>query len=92
MSHITAMIACCALGLLFAILRSMRDARKLRFPGKIPCTDCGDPEPLDSLSQCCGCGRLFCCGCVDPVDEHSGAVACEKCEVERRQKPEEILL
>lgn len=89
MSHIPtqafALIGGCGLGMLVAIVlmllairQAMRDARKPRFPDKIPCADCGDLESLDSLGQCSACGRLFCCGCADPMEDERRLV-CEKC-------------
>ncbi len=92
MSHIGAMIGGCSLGVLIAVavmLDAMRRAaRKPRFARKIPCSDCGDLEPLDSLSQCCDCGRLFCCGCFNlgPDDIYHGPWLCEKCQKKRLKK------
>ncbi len=97
MSRIFALIGGISLGLviggvvmLSVVQRAIRDARKPRFAGKIPCDYCGDREPMDGLSQCGECGRLFCRGCfnIDPDDIYHGPWLCEECQKERDRKRE----
>lgn len=68
--------------------RAMREARKPRFPAKIPCAGCGDRESMSSLGQCSDCGGLFCCGCfnLDPDDIYEGPWLCEKCQGDRKKR------